>query len=161
MKTLNFRVGQGIDVHAFCKDRPLILGGVRIPYKLGLAGHSDADVAVHAIMDALLGAAGQGDIGQQFPDTDPQYTNISSLKLLGKVVQILQAKHYYIGNIDLTVIAQAPKIDPFIENMKQVLAPILKIPADSISIKATTSEQLGFIGRQEGIAVLANALIGL
>jgi 2-C-methyl-D-erythritol 2,4-cyclodiphosphate synthase len=160
MKTFNVRVGQGVDVHAFCNDRPLLLGGVRIPYDRGLSGHSDADVVTHAIMDALLGAAGLGDIGKHFPDTDQQYRNISSLILLKQVVQMLQDKHFQIGNIDVTVVAQEPQVNPYIKKMQQVLAPILDIPIDAISIKATTSEHLGFTGRQEGIAAVANALIG-
>jgi len=161
VKTCNVRVGQGIDVHAFCDERPLILGGVKIPYHRGLAGHSDADVVIHAIMDALLGAAGLGDIGKQFPDTDPQYTNISSLLLLEKVVQFLGKHHYSIGNIDVTVVAQAPKISPHVEKMRQALSNVLKIPDTAISIKATTSEHLGFTGRKEGIAAIATALIGI
>jgi len=160
MKRFNVRIGHGIDAHAFISGRPLILGGIGIPFEKGLMGHSDADVVIHAIMDALLGAAGLGDIGSHFPDNDPQYTNISSKILLEKVVTLIEDKHYYIGNVDITVIAQTPKISPYIAEMRNVLAPVLKIPGEAISIKATTTEKMGFTGREEGIAVLATALIG-
>jgi len=160
MKRFNVRVGHGFDTHAFTGGRPLILGGINIPFEKGLAGHSDADVIIHAVMDALLGAAGLGDIGRHFPDTDSQYANISSKVLLEKVVTLIEEQHYYIGNIDITVIAQKPKISPYIAEMQEALAPVLKIPAESISIKATTTEKMGFLGREEGIAVFATALIG-
>jgi 2-C-methyl-D-erythritol 2,4-cyclodiphosphate synthase len=160
MKRFNVRVGHGFDTHAFTGGRPLILGGINIPFEKGLTGHSDADVIIHAVMDALLGAAGLGDIGRHFPDTDPQYANISSKVLLEKVVTLIEEQHYYIGNIDITVIAQKPKISPYIAEMQKALAPVLKIPAESISIKATTTEKMGFLGREEGIAVFATALIG-
>ena len=160
MKRFNIRVGHGIDAHAFIAGRPLILGGIGIPFEKGLMGHSDADVVIHALMDALLGAAGLGDIGSHFPDNDLQYANISSKLLLEKIVKLIKDKHYYIGNIDITVIAQKPKINPYIAEMRNALAPILKIPGEAISIKATTTEKMGFTGREEGIAVFATALIG-
>ncbi len=160
MKRFELRIGNGIDVHSFGSGRPLILGGVNIPFEKGLVGHSDADVLIHAVMDALLGAAGLGDIGTHFPDTDPQYTDIASTILLQKVVEMLAERHYYIGNIDITVIAEKPAIKPYIGSMQQILAPILRIHNECISIKATTSEKLGFTGREEGIAVIASALIG-
>ena len=160
MKRFNVRIGHGIDAHAFTGGRPLVLGGVTIPFEKGLIGHSDADVVIHAIMDALLGATGLGDIGSHFPDTDPQYTNISSKILLEKVVEQIEEKHYYIGNIDITVIAQKPKINPYIAEMQNSLSPLLKIPGESISIKATTTEKMGFTGREEGIAVFVTTLIG-
>jgi len=160
MKRFNMRIGHGIDAHAFTGGRPLVLGGVTIPFEKGLIGHSDADVVIHAIMDALFGAAGIGDIGSHFPDTDPRYINISSKILLEKVVAQIEEMHYYIGNIDITVIAQKPKINPYIAEMRISLAPLLKIPGEAISIKATTTEKMGFTGREEGIAVFATALIG-
>jgi len=160
MKRFNIRVGHGIDAHAFIAGRPLILGGIGIPFEKGLMGHSDADVVIHALMDALLGAAGLGDIGSHFPDNDLQYANISSKLLLEKIVKLIEDKHYYIGNIDITVIAQKPKIKPYIAEMRNALVPILKIPGEAISIKATTTEKMGFTGREEGIAVFATALIG-
>ncbi len=160
MKKFNIRVGHGVDAHAFSEGRALILGGINIPFEKGLAGHSDADVVIHAIMDALLGAAGLGDIGKHFPNTNAQYKNISSLLLLENVASMIQDRHYYIGNIDVTIIAQEPKINPYVPAMQKVLAPVLKIPVDAISIKATTTEKMGFIGREEGIAAFATALIG-
>lgn len=160
MKRFNLRIGHGIDIHAFSSGRPLILGGVTIPFEKGLSGHSDADVVIHAVMDALLGAAGLGDIGTHFPDTDSRYANIASTILLERVVEMLAERHYFIGNIDVTVIAEKPRIAQYVSRMQQVLAPILKIHSESISIKATTSEKMGFPGREEGVAVFATALIG-
>jgi len=160
MKKFNIRVGHGVDAHAFSEGRALVLGGVNIPFEKGLAGHSDADVVIHAVMDALLGAAGLGDIGKHFPNTDNHYKNISSVLLLENVVSMIQDRHYYIGNVDVTIMAQEPKVNPYIPAMQKVLAPILKIPIDAISIKATTTEKMGFIGRAEGIAAFATALIG-
>ncbi|MCK4716320.1 MAG: 2-C-methyl-D-erythritol 2,4-cyclodiphosphate synthase [Candidatus Marinimicrobia bacterium] len=160
MKKFNIRVGHGVDAHAFSEGRALVLGGINIPFEKGLAGHSDADVVIHAVMDALLGAAGLGDIGKHFPNTNAQYINISSVLLLENVVSMIQDRHYYIGNVDVTIIAQEPKINPYIPAMQKMLAPVLKIPADAISIKATTTEKMGFIGREEGIAAFATALIG-
>ncbi|MDO4614236.1 MAG: 2-C-methyl-D-erythritol 2,4-cyclodiphosphate synthase [Lachnospiraceae bacterium] len=147
-----FRVGTGYDVHKLTEGRKLILGGVEIPYEKGLLGHSDADVLLHAIMDALLGAAGLGDIGLHFPDNDPAYEGISSLKLLKKVGGTLTNKGYYICNIDATVIAQRPKLRPYIDEMRKNIALVLGIPEDRVNVKATTEEGLGFTGSGEGIA---------
>lgn len=149
------RIGTGFDVHKFETGRKLILGGVDIPYEKGLAGHSDADVLVHALMDALLGAAALGDIGRHFPDTDSKYAGISSLKLLAHVSELLGSEGYSIGNVDVTVIAQAPKIAPHIEEMRENIAEILKLEKGRINIKGTTTERLGFTGRKEGIATEA------
>lgn len=160
MKKFNFRIGHGVDAHSFTFGKPLILGGVSIPFEKGLEGHSDADVVIHAIIDALLGAAGLGDIGTHFPNTDPQYHNISSIILLERVVNLIQERHYYIGNVDVTIVAECPKIAPHFAAMQQSLAVVMKVPKDSISIKATTTEKMGFTGREEGIAAFATALIG-
>ena len=149
------RIGHGYDVHRLIAGRKLILGGVEIPYILGLDGHSDADVLLHAMMDALLGAAALGDIGHLFPDTDPAYKGISSLKLLAVVAARIREKGYEIGNIDATVIAQKPKLAPFIEAMRKETARVLQIDPDRLNIKATTEERLGFSGREEGIAAHA------
>lgn len=149
------RVGTGFDVHKFDVDRDLILGGVKIPHDKGLAGHSDADVLVHALMDALLGAAALGDIGRHFPDTDNQYRGISSLVLLAKVRELLAENFYCIGNVDMTVIAQKPKISPYIEEMRTNISEVLKLEKSRINIKGTTTEKLGFTGREEGIAAEA------
>lgn len=146
------RIGHGYDVHRLVADRELILGGVHIPYEKGLLGHSDADVLTHAVMDALLGAAGLGDIGRHFPDTDPQYKGISSLKLLSYVAQKLDFAGYRVGNVDVTVIAQAPKLKEYIPQMQINLAGILGVEADRINVKATTEEHLGFTGDGSGIA---------
>lgn len=145
----------GYDVHRLVEERDLILGGVKIPHTLGLLGHSDADVLVHAIMDALLGAAALGDIGKHFPDTDEQYQGISSLKLLEHVKQMVEKEGYVIENIDATVIAQKPKLRPFIDEMEENIAQILKIENKQINIKATTEEGLGFTGTEGGIAAQA------
>jgi len=153
------RIGSGIDVHPFTEERPLIIGGVTIPYEKGLWGHSDADVLIHAICDALLGAANLGDIGQHFPDTDPQYKNIDSKLLLKETLNLIKAKHYVIGNIDCTICAQKPKLAPYIPLMKDTLAEILMLPVEDISIKATTTEKLGFVGREEGVCAMATVLI--
>lgn len=149
------RVGTGFDVHAFAEDRKLILGGVDIPYEKGLAGHSDADVLTHALMDALLGAAALGDIGKHFPDTDDQYKGISSMVLLAKVGQLLKENSYSIVNADITVMAQAPRISGYTEEMRQNIADALKLEKSRINIKGTTTERLGFVGRKEGIAAEA------
>lgn len=149
------RVGLGYDVHALVEDRPLILGGVEISHTKGLLGHSDADVLVHAIMDALLGAAGLGDIGQHFPDTDPQYKGISSLELLKEVDRLVKAKGYLIGNLDSVIMAEQPKLMSHIPLMRERLAATLDILPDQVNIKATTTEKLGFVGREEGIAAQA------
>ena len=152
---MEYRVGTGFDVHKFEEGRKLILGGVDIPYEKGLAGHSDADVLVHALLDALLGAAAMGDIGRHFPDTDQKYKGISSLKLLEHVGSLLSDEGYSIGNVDVTVIAQAPKIAPHIEAMRDNIAETLKLEKSRINIKGTTTEKLGFTGRKEGIAAEA------
>lgn len=153
------RIGHGYDVHRLIAGRKLILGGVEIPYILGLDGHSDADVLLHAVMDALLGAAALGDIGHLFPDTDPAYKGISSLKLLAVVAARIREKGFEIGNIDATVIAQKPKLAPFIEAMRKETARVLQIDPDRLNIKATTEEHLGFSGREEGIASHAVCLL--
>ena len=153
------RIGTGYDVHRLVAGRKLILGGVTIPYERGLFGHSDADVLVHAIMDALLGAAGMGDIGIHFPDTDPQYEGISSLLLLKKVGGMLTNKGYKINNIDSTIVCQAPKLRPYISDMEKNIALYLGIPEDRVNVKATTEERLGFTGSGEGIAAQAAASI--
>lgn len=149
------RVGMGYDVHRLVEERKLILGGVEIPHTLGLLGHSDADVLVHAIMDALLGAAALGDIGKHFPDTDPQYKGVSSMKLLECVRELIEEAGYVIENIDATVIAQKPKLRPYIEEMEQNVADVLKISKEQVNIKATTEEGLGFTGTEQGIAAQA------
>ena len=153
------KIGVGYDIHAFAEDRPLILGGVQIPFDRGLTGHSDADVLVHAVCDALLGAAGMGDIGEHFPETDPQYKNADSLNLLKAVWQIIYSHHQAIINMDATLFAQAPRLSPYKAAMREQLAAALNIPVDRINIKATTTEGLGFIGRGEGIAAMCVALI--
>jgi 2-C-methyl-D-erythritol 2,4-cyclodiphosphate synthase len=153
------RIGQGFDVHAFCEGRQLIIGGVTIPYEKGLLGHSDADVLLHAITDALLGAAGEGDIGKHFPDTDPAYKDADSKRLLLNSWKLVKKKGYRLGNIDCTIIAQKPKMLPYIEEMRTVIAGIFEVAADQINVKATTTEKLGFPGREEGIAAQAVVLI--
>ena len=153
------RIGFGYDVHAFSENRKLILGGVTVPYELGLMGHSDADVLVHAIMDALLGAVALGDIGKQFPDSSAEYKDINSLILLSRVGNLLYEKGYKISNIDSTVVAQSPKLAPFIEDMRKNIANALDIEVDLVSVKATTTEHLGFEGRKEGISSYAVALV--
>ena len=149
------RVGMGYDVHKLVEDRKLILGGVEIPHTLGLLGHSDADVLLHAIMDALLGAAALGDIGKHFPDTDERYRGISSMKLLEQVGALIEEKGYVVGNIDATIIAQKPKLRPFIAEMEQNIAEALKIAEERVNIKATTEEGLGFTGTEKGISAQA------
>lgn len=153
------RVGMGYDVHKLTEGRKLIIGGAEIPYEKGLLGHSDADVLIHAVMDALLGAAALGDIGSHFPDSDPAYKGISSIVLLKKVGELLKKEGYTIGNIDAVVIAQKPKMAPYISLMRQNMADALGITAECISVKATTEEGLGFTGRGEGIASQAICLI--
>ena len=153
------RIGHGYDVHRLTEGRPLILGGVEIPHSLGLDGHSDADVLTHAVMDALLGAIALGDIGRHFPDTDPRYEGISSLLLLSHVRKMVEKKKCRISNIDVTVLAQRPKLAPHIPQMRENLASVLGIGSDRISVKATTEEHLGFTGREEGIACHAVCLL--
>ena len=146
------RVGMGYDVHRLTEDRDLILGGVKIDWEKGLLGHSDADVLIHAVMDALLGAAALGDIGKHFPDTDPAYKGISSILLLEHVTKLLREHHYEIGNIDATIIAQKPKMRPYIDEMRQNIADVLHLELDQVNVKATTEEGLGFTGTGEGIS---------
>ena len=153
------RVGMGYDVHRLTEDRDLILGGVKIPWEKGLLGHSDADVLIHAIMDALLGAAALGDIGQHFPDTDPAYEGISSVKLLEHVAALLDEKGYGVGNIDAVIIAQKPKMAPHIPQMRANIARALHMDEECLNIKATTEEKLGFTGIEEGIASQAVCLL--
>ena len=153
----DFRVGIGFDSHPLTPSRPLVLGGVTIPYHLGLAGHSDGDVLVHAIMDALLGAAGLGDKGVHFPSGDPRYKDISSLLLLAKVADLLAANRWRIGNVDATMLAQKPRLDSYIASMREQSGSALSIPLERVSIKATTTDYLGFVGREEGIAACAVA----
>ena len=153
------RIGTGYDVHRLTRDRDLILGGVRIPWEYGLLGHSDADVLLHAIMDALLGAAGLGDIGRHFPDTDPAYEGISSLLLLERTAALLRQEGYGIGNIDATIVAQRPKLSPHIPQMRRNIAAALGTEETRINIKATTEEGLGFTGRGEGMAAQAVCLL--
>lgn len=154
-----FRIGQGIDVHKLVEGRDLWIAGVKIPYHLGLLGHSDADVALHALCDALLGAAAMRDIGYHFPDTDPNYKGADSRVLLRRVKEMLTEKGYSIGNVDITIAAQAPKMLPYIPTMAQNIADDLEINLNCVSVKATTTEHLGFTGRGEGIAAFAIALI--
>ena len=153
------RIGTGYDVHRLAEGLPLWIGGVRIEHTHGLVGHSDADVLLHAICDALLGAAALGDIGKHFPDTDPQYKGISSIKLLAHVGRLLKENGYSVGNIDSTIVAQRPKMAPHIGKMRQNIADALGIEVDRVSVKATTTEHLGFEGREEGISAQAVALI--
>lgn len=153
------RIGQGYDVHRLVQDRPLILGGVEVPYEKGLLGHSDADVLIHAVMDALLGAAALGDIGQHFPDTDPAYKGISSVELLKKVRELLDEKGFVIENIDSTIIAQRPKLASYRPQMAANIADALHLDVSRVSVKATTEEGLGFTGNGEGISAQAIALL--
>ncbi|KEZ49177.1 2-C-methyl-D-erythritol 2,4-cyclodiphosphate synthase [Metabacillus indicus] len=154
-----FRIGQGFDVHQLTEGRPLIIGGIEIPYKKGLLGHSDADVLLHTVADACLGAIAAGDIGKHFPDTDPEFKDADSAKLLQHVWQLVKEKGYELGNIDCTIIAQKPKMAPYIDQMRERIAELLEADADQVNVKATTTEQLGFTGRGEGIASQASVLI--
>jgi len=156
---MSMRIGQGFDVHAFAENRKLVLGGVEIPYPLGLAGHSDADVLAHAVCDALLGAAGEGDIGRHFPDDNPHYKDVDSMDLLRAVLETVMAAGWRIVNVDATVIAQQPRLAPFIPRMRERLASVLDMDPAQINIKATTTEHMGFTGREEGIAAQAVALL--
>ena len=153
------RIGQGFDVHALAAGRKLVVGGVEIAHDKGLAGHSDADVLLHAICDALLGAAGMGDIGRHFPDTDPKYKGIDSRELLREVSRKLAGARYRVLNVDTTIIAQAPRMAPHIARMRENIAADLGVPVDVVNVKATTTEELGFTGRGEGIAAQAICLI--
>ncbi|MBL4775422.1 MAG: 2-C-methyl-D-erythritol 2,4-cyclodiphosphate synthase [Mariprofundus sp.] len=157
--TLNIRVGHGYDVHAFADDRKLMLGGVQVPYERGLAGHSDADVLIHALCDALLGAVGLNDIGHHFPDHDAQYKDRDSTLFLAHTVALLKDKGWSVGNVDCTIMAQEPKIGPHVAAMKKRLAALLLVDEDAVNIKATTTERLGFVGRAEGIAAEAVVLV--
>ena len=150
-----FRVGFGYDVHRLVEGRSLILGGVKIPHHLGLAGHSDADVLIHAMIDAILGALAKGDVGQHFPDSEPAYKDIDSMVMLKRVMKWVNEDGYRINQLDTTIVAEKPKLAPFIETMKQKLTGTLAIQMDQINIKATTTEEMGFCGRQDGIAVYA------
>ena len=158
---MTMRIGHGYDVHRLVEGRKLILGGVEVPHTLGLLGHSDADVLTHAVMDALLGAAALGDIGRHFPDTDPAYAGADSLKLLDHVVELLEKKGYQVGNVDATILAQKPKLAPYIEKMRDNLAARMKVEPEQVNVKATTEEKLGFTGAEEGIAAHAVALLSL
>lgn len=155
----NYRTGIGFDVHAFVKGRKLIIGGIEIPYDKGLLGHSDADVLLHAICDAILGALALGDIGKHFPDTSPDFKDADSSTLLKKVHKLVSAEGYSIGNVDSIVTMQAPKIASFISQMQKKISDILETETDNISIKATTTEKLGFVGRQEGVSAFATVLL--
>jgi 2-C-methyl-D-erythritol 2,4-cyclodiphosphate synthase len=154
-----FRIGQGFDVHQLVEERPLIMGGITIPYEKGLLGHSDADVLLHAVADACLGAVAAGDIGKHFPDTDPEFKDADSAKLLEHVWALVKEEGYELGNIDCTIIAQRPKMAPYIDAMRQSIATLLEADIAQVNVKATTSEQLGFTGRGEGIAAQTTVLI--
>jgi 2-C-methyl-D-erythritol 2,4-cyclodiphosphate synthase len=156
---MNIRIGNGYDIHQLGADRALILGGVKIPHHLGLVGHSDADVLTHAIMDAILGALSLGDIGHYFPPTDSQWAGADSLVLLERVKQLIEARGWEIGNIDSVVVAERPKLKPYLLPMRTRLTKVLQIPIEQISIKATTNEKLGPVGREEGIAAYAVVLL--
>ncbi|MBQ8254142.1 MAG: 2-C-methyl-D-erythritol 2,4-cyclodiphosphate synthase [Clostridia bacterium] len=153
------RIGHGYDVHRLTENRDLIIGGVKIPYEKGLLGHSDADVLVHAILDAALGALGEGDIGKHFPDTDDRFKGINSMLLAENVASLLKSKSYEVGNIDATVVAQRPKLSPYIEEMRANIAKVFNVTPDRVNIKATTEEKLGFTGSGEGISAHAVCLI--
>ncbi len=156
---MEIRIGHGYDVHRLTEGRKLILGGVEIPWEKGLLGHSDADVLLHAVTDALLGAAALGDIGRHFPDTDPDLEGIDSMILLKKAVEMLEARGYSVGNVDATIIAQKPKLAPYIDRMRDGIAETLRVRPDQVNVKATTEERLGFTGRQEGISAHAVCVI--
>ncbi|MCB0731274.1 MAG: 2-C-methyl-D-erythritol 2,4-cyclodiphosphate synthase [Ignavibacteriae bacterium] len=156
---MNFRIGFGYDIHQFAEDRKLFLGGVEIPFEKGLLGHSDADVLLHAICDAMLGALALGDIGQHFPDTDPNYKNIDSKILLSKVNDLINSKMYKVNNIDSTVVLEKPKLKDHMPQIRKSIANILRINIDQVSVKATTSEKLGYVGREEGAKAYATVLL--
>ena len=156
---INIRIGSGYDVHRLVHGRDLILGGIKIPFKKGLKGHSDADVLVHSVCDSMLGAAGLGDIGYHFPDLNPKFKDISSLILLEKCNNLILKKKYFIVNIDCTIIAQSPRLQPFKKKMEQKIATTLRISSEFVNVKATTTEKLGFIGRGEGIEARSIVLI--
>ena len=156
---MELRIGNGDDVHALAQGLPMWLGGVRIPSETGFVAHSDGDVAIHALCDALLGALALGDIGHLFPDTSDEWKGIDSKILLGKVVEILQERGFRVGNVDVTIALQRPKLAPYIVSMRETLAPILGVSVDAVSVKATTTERLGFVGRGEGCEVWATAIV--
>jgi len=156
---MKYRIGIGFDVHAFADDRKLIIGGVEIDYEKGLEGHSDADVLLHAITDALLGSLALGDLGKHFPDTDDKYKNADSKILLRDAYKLIQAKGYTIGNIDAVVSAQIPKFAPYIDSMRKVISGLVDTEIENVSVKATTTEKLGFVGREEGIAAFSTVLV--
>ena len=157
---MNFRIGQGYDVHRLIAGRKMIIGGIEIPSEKGIFGHSDADVLLHAICDAMLGALALGDIGKHFPDTDPVYKDISSLKLLGHVDQLIRSKGFCVVNIDSTIVLEKPKIAPYVVKMRTAIAEKLKIHVEDVSVKATTSEGMGFVGTGDGITAQAVVLLG-
>ena len=156
---MNYRTGIGFDVHAFAEGRKLIIGGIEIPFEKGLAGHSDADAVLHAITDALLGSLALGDIGKQFPDSDNKYKNADSSLFLIEAYKLVKEKDYFIGNLDVVIALQQPKLIPYIDKMREKIASMLNAEVDQISIKATTTEGLGFVGREEGIAVFATVAV--
>jgi len=156
---MKFRTGLGFDVHAFAEGRKLILGGIEIPHTKGLLGHSDADVVLHAICDALLGALALGDIGKHFPDTDPKYKGADSTLLLKHVYKLILSKGYELGNLDVVLAMQKPKVAPYISAMQEKIAELLETEKDNVSVKATTTEKLGFVGREEGVSAFATVLI--
>ena len=156
---MNYRTGIGFDVHAFAENRKLIIGGIEIPFRKGLAGHSDADVLLHAITDALLGAVALGDIGQHFPDSDEKFRGADSKLLLKKAYQFVKNEKYKLGNLDAVITLENPKLSPFIQKIRESIAKILESKIEQVSVKATTSEKLGFIGREEGIAAFATVLV--
>jgi 2-C-methyl-D-erythritol 2,4-cyclodiphosphate synthase len=156
---MNVRIGNGFDVHVFARGRPLVIGGVTVPHERGLEGHSDADVLLHAIADAILGALAQGDIGRHFPDSDPRWKGADSRRLLRDVAAMMSAQRYGIVNVDATVIAQAPKLAPFVDAMRTNIAQDLGCEQSQVSVKATTTDRLGFTGREEGIGALATVLL--
>jgi 2-C-methyl-D-erythritol 2,4-cyclodiphosphate synthase len=159
MRPMSLRIGNGIDVHAYVAGRPLVIGGVTIPYERGLEGHSDADVLLHAIADAMLGALALGDLGRHFPDTDPRWKGADSRRMLREVAAMLQVQRYAVTNVDATVVAQAPRLAPYVEAMRKNIASDLGCDVSQVSVKATTTERLGFTGREEGVAALATVLV--
>ena len=156
---MEFRVGNGYDVHQLAEGLPLVLGGVKVPHTKGCVAHSDGDVLIHALCDALLGALALGDIGQHFPDTSDEYAGIDSAILLRRVVAMVRERGWEIVNVDITLLAQKPKIAPFVPQMRETLAGVLGLPVDTVSVKATTTERLGFVGREEGVSAYATCLL--
>jgi 2-C-methyl-D-erythritol 2,4-cyclodiphosphate synthase len=156
---MSFRIGHGVDIHKLVPGRPLILGGVEIPWDKGLLGHSDADVVCHALSNALLGAIGEGDIGRHFPDSDPRYKGAASLELLQEVMGFVKARGFRVGNADLTILAEKPKLAPYREQMQKRLAKVLEVEPSAVNLKATTGEKMGFVGREEGMMAEAVVLL--